>query len=314
MGWRPWRSKQRDTDLDDEIAYDLAAEAEERIRSGTPREEAERASYRDFGNVLLLKEDIREMWGLTSLERLGQDVRYGWRTWCKNPLFTIMAVLSLALGIGANTSMYSVMDAIMIRALPVRNPGDLVILNWRARRDPAVVHSHNGSGYDEPGGGMTSPDFPWPAYELLRNQNNVFLTLFAYKDAGQLNLAVNGQAELGQVELVSGNFFSGLGIVSAAGRLIGDNDNLAGASQVAVLSHNYWRSRFAGDPAAVGQTISINNIPFTIAGVASPEFFGITPGSTPVLYIPIVNRPSLARNYGDEHNTLFINEHSNWAE
>ena len=95
MGWRPWRSKQRDTDLDDEIAYDLAAEAEERIRSGTPREEAERASYRDFGNVLLLKEDIREMWGLTSLERLGQDVRYGWRTWCKNPLFTIMAVLSL---------------------------------------------------------------------------------------------------------------------------------------------------------------------------------------------------------------------------
>ena len=314
MWRRIWRSKQREADLDDEIAYDLAADAEERIRSGIPREEAERASYRDFGNVLLLKEDIREMWGLTSLERLGQDVRYGWRTLCKNPLFAIMAVLSLALGIGANTAMYSVMDAVMIRALPVRNPGDLVILNWRAKRDAGVVQSHNGSAYDEPAGGMTSPDFPWPAYELLRNHNNVFSTLFAYKRGGQLNLTINGHAELGEAEFVSGNFFSGLGIVPAAGRLISDNDNLAGASQVAVLSYNYWRGRFAEDPAAVGQTISINNIPFTIAGVAAPEFFGVTPGSAPVLYIPIVNRPSLARNYGDEHDTMFINAHFYWAD
>jgi macrolide transport system ATP-binding/permease protein len=313
MRWRLWRSKQREIDLDDEIAHDLAAEAEKRIRSGATREEAERASYRDFGNVLLLKEDIREMWGLTSLERLGQDVRYGWRTLCKNPLFAMMAVLSLGLGIGANTAIYSVMDAIMIRALPVRNPGELVILNWRARQDDGVVQSHNGSAYDEPGGGITSPDFPWPAYELLRH-NSALSALFAYKGAGRLNLTVNGQAELGRVEFVSGNFFSGLGIVPAAGRLISDNDNRAGASQVAVLSYSYWRGRFAGDLAAVGQTIGINNIPFTITGVAAPEFFGITPGSAPMLYIPIVNRPALARNYGDEHDTMFIGAHFYWAD
>jgi len=313
MRWRLWRSKQREADLDDEIAHDLAAEAQERIRSGASREEAERASHRDFGNVLLLKEDIREMWGLTSLERLGQDVRYGWRTLCKNPLFAIMAVLSLALGIGANTAIYSVMDAIMIRALPVRNPGELVVLNWRARQDDGVVQSHNGSSYDEPGGGMTSPDFPWPAYELL-GHNNSFATLFAYKGAGRLNLTVNGQAELGPVEFVSGNFFSGLGIVPAAGRLIGDNDNRTGASQVAVLSYSYWSGRFGGDSAAIGQTISINNIPFTITGVAAPEFFGVTPGSAPVLYIPIVNRPSLARNYGNEHDTMFTDAHFYWAD
>jgi macrolide transport system ATP-binding/permease protein len=167
MQWQFWRRKQRNADLDDEIAHDLAAEAEERIRSGTPREEAEHSSRRDFGNVGLLKESIREVWGWTMLERLGQDIRYGWRTLGKNPLFTAMAVLSLALGIGANTAIYSVMDAIMIRALPVRDPSDLAILNWRAmaKVEPIVVQNHSGSNYVEPGSGMTSPDYPCHAYE-----------------------------------------------------------------------------------------------------------------------------------------------------
>jgi macrolide transport system ATP-binding/permease protein len=315
MAGRFWQRKQRDSDLDDEIAYDLAADAEERIRSGIPREEAEQASRRDFGNVLLLKEGIREMWGWTSLQRLGQDLRYGWRTLLRNPSFTTMAVLSLALGIGANTAIFSVMDAIMIRALPVRNPGELVNLNWRSRReDPPVVQSHTGTSYDEPGGGKSSPDFPWPAYELLRNRNDVFSTLFAYTNGGTLNLIVNGQAGLGNVEFVSGNFFSGLGISPAAGRLIAENDNLPGAPPVAVLSYNYWRARLSGDPAAIGQTIRINNIPFTIAGVAAPEFFGVAAGTAPVLYVPISNRPSLARNYGDEHETMFIDPHFYWAD
>lgn len=314
MRWRFWRWKRRDSDLNDEIAYDLAADAEERIRSGASREEAERASHRDFGNVLLLKEDIREMWGWTSLQRLGQDLRYGLRTFRKNPLFAAMAVLSLALGIGANTAIYSVMDAIMIRALPVRNPGELVILNWRAKQEPDVVQSHTGSSYKEPGGGIRSPDFPWTAYELLRDHNNVFSTVFAYERAGQLNLITRGQAELGDVEFVSGNFFSGLGILPAAGRLIVDSDNVAGASPVAVLSYNYWRARFDGDPAAIGQTIRINDIPFTITGVSAPEFFGVAPGYAPMVYVPITNRPSLARNYGNEHDTMFIDSHFYWTD
>jgi macrolide transport system ATP-binding/permease protein len=149
MDWRFWRWTQRDNDLNDEIAHDLAAEAEERIRAGISREEAELASRRDFGSVSLLKEDVREIGVWASLQRLAQDLRYGWRTLRSNVLFTAMAVLSLALGIGANTAIYSVMDTVMLRALPVKNAGELAILNWRAKskQEPAVVRHHNGANY-----------------------------------------------------------------------------------------------------------------------------------------------------------------------
>ena len=310
MDWRIWRRAQRESDLRDEIAHDLALEADERMRAGAPAEEAAQASRRDFGNALLVEEDVRETWGWTSLDRLAQDIRYGWRTLCKNPLFTAMAVSTLALGIGANTAIYSVMDAIMLRALPVRNPGELAILNWRAQRDPLVIDSHTGSEYNEPGGGKTSPDFPWPAYELLRDHNSVFTSLFAYQDLGQLTVNVRSHAELGRVELVSGNFFRGLGIVAAAGRLIDDSDDRAGGAPVAVLSYNFWRERFAGDLAAIGQAVRINDRLFTLVGVTPPEFFGVRPGAAPAVYAPIANRPALTRNYGNEHDTMFVNPRS----
>jgi predicted permease len=225
-----------------------------------------------------------------------------------------MAMLSLALGIGANTAIYSFMDAVMFRHLPVRSPGELVILNWHAKRFPSVAHSSSGSTYDEPDGGVTSPDFPWPAYELFRDHNALFSALFAYKDAGELNVVAHGRAEIRPVEFISGNFFRGLGIVPAAGRLIAGADVGVGASHVAVLSYDYWRARFDEDPAAIGQTVRINNTPFTIIGVAAPEFYGVRPGSAPVVYIPIANRPSLNRNYGNEHDTMFIDSHSYWTD
>jgi predicted permease len=313
MKFRLWRRKQREADLDDEIAYDLAADAEERVRAGVPREEAEYASRREFGNVSLTKETVREAWGWMTLDRFIQDVRYGWRTLIKSPVFTAMAVLSLALGIGANTAIYSVMDAIMLRSLPVHNPEDLVILNWHTKtRRPGVVQSHNGSSYDV-GHGTVSPDFPWPAYELLRDHNGVFSSMFAYKDARQLNLVVRGNAEIAPVELVSGNFFSGLGIVPAAGRLISEMDNKPGSPQVVVISYDCWRERFAGDITAIGQGMHVNNIVFTVIGVAPPGFFGVRPGTAPMAYIPIVNRAALSDN-GLDPKSMFTDPHSYWVD
>ncbi len=306
-----WRRKQRDAELDEEIAFDLAADAEERVRSGVPREEAEQASRRDFGNISMRKEDVREVWGWTWLQRFGQDLRYGWRTWRKNPLFVAIAVLSLALGIGANTAIFSVMNAVMLRALPVRSPGELAILNWQAKGFPSVVHSQSGGDYNSPDGGKASPDFPWPAYELLRNHNNVFSSLFAFKPAGRLNLIVQGQARLGEVEFVSGNFFSGLGIAPATGRLIEKSDNHPGAAKIAVLSYGYWRTRFDADPKAIGQIVQINKIPFMVAGVAPPGFFGVRPGLVPQVYIPIAARPSLTGDW--QRGRMFIDPHFYWV-
>jgi predicted permease len=233
-----------------------------------------------------------------------------------------MAVLSLALGIGANTAIYSVMDAVLFRALPVRNPGELVILNWRVRQapptgyvEPAGVRVVDGRVNFEPGGARTSSDFPWPFYQLLRHHNDVFSTIFAYKDDGQLNLMVRGQAEVGTVEFVSGNFFSSLGIIPAAGRLIEESDNLTGAPAIAVLSYGYWRDRFAGDPAAVGQTVHISNVLFTIVGIAAPEFFGVSPGLAPVLYVPMVSRMSIDPVLGPgELASMFVDPHYYWTD
>jgi macrolide transport system ATP-binding/permease protein len=322
--WPFRQSQQREKDLEDEIAFDLAADTEERVRAGVSHEEAIQASRRDLGNKALIKEDVRETWRPAAFGRLGQDIRYGLRALRKNPLFAAMVALSLALGIGSATAIYSVMDVVLFRALPVRHPRELAILNWRAIKppasgftEPAGIDSVDGSVYTGPGGDRLSPDFPWPFFSSMRDGNDVFSTVFAYKDAGQLTISVQGQAELGGVEFVSSNFFNSLGIDPASGRLIYDSDNLAGAPAVAVLSYNYWRDRFAGDTAAVGRTIHIGKIPFTICGVAAPEFFGIAPGSAPALYIAIGTRPRVVADSvatQGQKISMFTDAHYYWTD
>jgi macrolide transport system ATP-binding/permease protein len=257
---------------------------------------------RHFGNITLLREDSRAMWTWIFWEQLAQDIRYGLRTMAANKLFTAMAVLSLALGIGANTAIYSFMDAIMLRAIPVRHPGELVIFNWRAKGDPPVVSNHSGSEYTEPGGGTTSPNYPYPAYEFLRDNNQVFSSSFGFANAGRLNLVVDGQAELGEGEYVSGGYFGGLGIMPAAGRLISAEDDRPGAPPVVVIAYGYWQRRFARSTDAVGKSILINGKPFTIAGISAPGFFGVSPEHAPALFIPVRDLPLLDLNrYHDRY-------------
>jgi macrolide transport system ATP-binding/permease protein len=222
-------------------------------------------------------------------EPFAQDVRYAFRSMASSKLFTAMAVLSLALGIGANTAIYSFMDGVMLRALPVKNSEQLVILNWRAKSDAPVVHSHWGSDYDEPGGGKTSPNFPYPAFELLRDHNDVLSSLFGHAGGSRLNLVIDGSAELAGGQYVTGAFFSGLEVPPAVGRLIDQNDDRPGAPNVAVITYDYWHTRFGANPAVVGKQIQINGTPFTIAGVVAPDFYGVSPQNKPSVFLPMAN-------------------------
>ena len=245
-------------------------------------------------------------------EPFGQDIRYAFRSMAGSKLFTGMAVVSLALGIGANTAIYSFMDGVLLRSLPVSHTEQLVILNWRAKSEAPVVHSHWGSNYEEPGGGQTSPNFPYPAFELLRDHNNVLSSLFGHAGGSRLNLVIDGSAELAGGQYVTGGFFSGLGVAPAAGRLIDQQDDRMGATNIAVITNDYWHTRFGANPSTVGKQIQINGTSFTIAGVSAPEFYGVSPDNKPSLFLPMANI-GLTRPQPDGQ-PLFHDETYYWIE
>jgi predicted permease len=274
-------------------------------------ERARAEARRRFGNVGLKHEESREIWMTRFWSELGQDVRYGCRTMTANKAFTALAVLSLALGIGANTAIYSLMDSILLRSLPVAGPESLVVLNWHSRppwdANKEWVHvMHGVQGLAWPGGKgvMVSGMFPYGAFETLREENPVFSTLFGYFNGRKRTLAVRGQATSAGAEYVTGEYFRGLAVSPAAGRLIDSADDRPSAAPVAVISFATSQNRFGGPSNAIGQPILVDNVPFTVIGVAPPEFFGVDPAAAPDLYLPLhtnllVDGAGAARRYGD---------------
>jgi macrolide transport system ATP-binding/permease protein len=243
-----------------------------------------------------------------------QDVRYAFRTMAGRPLFTAMAVLSLALGIGANTSIYSFMDSILMRSLPVHDPASLVVLNWHSKEHPGVAESFSGSTYTLPEWGYTSPNFPYGAFEQISANRDVFTQVFGFSGAGRLNVQIHGEAVLAPGQHVTGTFFAGLGVPPAAGRLIGPEDDRPRAPPVAVFSYGYAQRRF-GDPAkAPGESILINNIPFTLIGVAAPEFFGVNPGGQQDVFIPQQTSPLLEKVFGGDASVKYTNPNYYWIQ
>jgi macrolide transport system ATP-binding/permease protein len=311
----------REAELREELQFHLEEEADQRKAEGLAEDEARRAARRDLGNTTLLQEDTRATWGWTILEQLGQDLRYAFRTMAANRLFTFLAVSSLALGIGANTAIYSFMDAILMRSLPVPDPESLVVLNWHAKatgwRD-SVMQSMSGSTYGDPKSGVTAGIFPFPAFELFRKYDSVFSTVFAHFRSWQaknLNLTVKGQAGIATGECVSGDYFGGLRVPPAAGRLILPDDDRPGAPAVAVVSHAFSERRFGGAAYAAGQSVLINNLPFTVVGVTPPEFFGVDPAAAPDVYLPIHTNELLgAGNQFGFRPEAYLDGHYYWVQ
>ncbi len=242
------------------------------------------------------------------------DLRYALRTMRANPLFTGMAMLSLALGIGANTAIYSFMDAVLMRSLPVRNPESLAVFNWRSKEFPAVSHNFNGSNYGDAKTGMTSGNFPYEAFGLFRDEKRIFSSVFAFNNAYRLTALIQGQGTIVNGQYVSGEFFSGLGVPPAAGRLIDDTDDRAGAPPVAVASYGFAQRRFGDAASAIGQTASINDVPFIIAGVAAPGFHGVSPGTSYDLYCPMHTSMQVDRIYGGDPAAKYSDRNSYWVE
>jgi len=267
------RSKPVD-DLAEEIRSHLRMEEQENLESGMPPEEAHYAALRRFGNVTLAQERSREMWGWNSVETLWQDIRYGLRQLRRSPGFTVVAVLTLALGIGANIALFSVMNVMLLRALPVRSPQELVEFIRLA-----------------PDGSMMT-NLPSAMFEHLRKNTSVLSGVFAFISDTRILRSGAGSAPL-LVHEVSGSFFPTLGVKPFLGRAIDLSDDRPDAEhQVVVLSYRFWSSHFGRDPSVVGATVRINATPCIVIGVMPPDFFGVDRSRIPDMWVPLASDPN----------------------
>lgn len=226
------------------------------------------------------------------MQTLLQDLRYGLRMLAKSPVFTAIAVLTLALGIGANTAIFSLIDAVMLRSLPANNPSQLVVLRWSAHKAPKV-HGYMSSGdcAIDMRFGAANPSgcsFSEPVFREIEKAN-IFSGAAAFSNTGRLDLTGNGPASVISGQVVSGDFFGTLGVKSSVGRVLQPGDDLPSAAPVAVLNYGYWQSAFGGSRDVIGRTIQLNDVPFTIVGVAEQLFTGITPGSDYDIWLPLAD-------------------------
>jgi predicted permease len=277
------------SELDDELRLHIDRQIEQNIAAGMPSDEARYAALREFGGVDQIREECNDMRNVNWLQDFAQDVRYGVRVLAKSPGFAIIAVLTLALGIGANTAIFSLIDTALLRMLPVSNPQNLMLLRWTARANPNHLDE---SSYgdcperqDKTGAGNCV--FSEPLFHEIQ-ATNLFSQLTAFSGGGGLDLTGNGAATtVDGIEYVSGSYFQTLGVRPESGRLISSADDAPAASPVAVLSYAYWRAQFSGSPSAIGKTIYLNRVPFTIVGVAEPRFDALSPGRFIQIWLPL---------------------------
>jgi hypothetical protein len=248
-------------EIDQELQFHLERQIEKYLRAGLTREQARRRVRLEFGGLTQIKEDCQEANGISFIEHIGQDVCYALRMFGRTPGFTVVVVMTLALGIGANTAVFSLINAVLLKMLPVKDPGQLVQFS--------KIQPVDGE----------NDYFSYPEVERFQREPQAFSGVFAFANLAGVNVEANGHGEIANGQVVSGNYFSTLGVSAILGRTISPaDDQRAGGSAVAVISYKYWRERLAGDPAVVGMKIVVNNYPFTIIGVTPPEFFGLQPG------------------------------------
>jgi predicted permease len=280
-----WRKSELEKDLDDEVRAYVEMTTEEKVAVGISPVEARRLALIECGGMEQVKSAVRAERLGHGLEILLQDVLYGFRLLRRSPGFTTVAVITLALGIGANTAIFSIVDAFLLRLLPVKQPEQLVLVS-------RVL----------PKGGIED-DFAYPVFEQFRDRNRSFSGIFAYDDS-EVIVSEDGQSEMVDADFVSGSYFDVLGAAAIVGRTLRLEDDQAGKPPVAVISYDYWKRRFAQNPSVVGRTIDLAGIPFSVIGVTKRGFFGRhVAGRSADIVLPMFVHPWLALK---DHNTFEI--------
>ena len=300
MSWpqRLLGRKRMEIELDKELRFHFESQVGDKVRSGISESEARRLTRLEFGGIEQIKENCRERRGTLWLESILQDVRYGLRQLRKSPGFTCIAILSLTLGIGANTAIFTLLNAILLRPLPVQSPRELLLFG------------------DGNASGSTSsvPDGSWRLFSYsffhdFRRKDSSFSGIAAV-DCTQFETKASiagGAYQTTHIDLVSGSYFSVLGVPAVLGRTIGESDDSAdGAGPVAVVSYSWFQRQFNGDPSALGKTIRIQSHDYTLVGVARPGFYGFTVGQSTDLWIPLSMEKAFSRpGYSGLGSNLF---------
>jgi predicted permease len=278
-----FRRERCDEELNEEIRFHLEQQVAENIAAGMSPSEARHAAIHRFGNVTFLNEETRQTWGLVWLEQIGQDLRYGFRGLRKSPLFTGVAVLTLAFGIGANTAIFSLIDQVLLQLLPVKHPEQLVVVAERGIRF--------GSSWGD-------NDISYPMYRDIRDGNQVFSGMFC-RFPTSISLGYGDRTERVSAELVSGSYFPVLGVTAIIGRtLTPDDDRVPGGHPVAMLSYGFWQSRFSSDPSIVGKQIVANGYTFIVIGVSQVGFDGVELGYKSKVFVPMMMKAQMTPRSG----------------
>jgi predicted permease len=268
----PWRRRRLEQELDRELRYHMERRVEDLRQAGVTDADARRQAALEFGGLAQVREDVRETWVWRWLDNAGRDVRYAFRMLRRSPGFAIAALLSLTLGTGVNAAIFSLVDQVLLRPLPVSDPDRLVHLVWRGNS----LASHWGSGY------LMS----YPLCRDLQERREFFDGIFC-RHVTTVNVSTGQQREPVRAEIVSGSYFPVLGVRPALGRLLDASDDLQlGAHPVIVLSYRYWMNRLGGSPEVIGRKVLVNNYPMTVVGVAPAGFPGVDPLAPPMLWVP----------------------------
>jgi hypothetical protein len=283
-----------------EVRSHLELEAEELRARGPTSEEDRRRARIEFGSVPAAQErfDLRNR--VTWFDSIARDLRFALRSLLKNPGFALTAILTLALGIGVNTAVLSVMNAVLLKSLPVADPQNVVLL--RTTKTPnrtGIIGLHQ--------------TFSYPVYSALRDQHRAFSDVMAVAalSTDKVNVRVGSSLEQADADMLSGNFFSGLGIELVRGRGFTSDDE-AGSAPVMVISYNYWTRRFGRDPGMLGKTVWVKGAPFTIIGIAAQGFEGTEPGHSKDFWIPLQNRAEFNILGNPPENGKFYRTNPTW--